>query len=103
MDDELVVEDETRERDRLIWPDVVASTTMGDDRRYMVTAKTNNNESTAEILIYWHIPPDGGRPVLMIEVDEDTDDDSDIPLRIRRNEGLIFDATRDETTYLKEH
>lgn len=88
---------------RPVYPHVVASTEMGDGGRTYVAATSNQRDTVVEVLVYWHIPEDG-EPVLMIEVDEASDDENptDINLRIRRNEGLIFEGTRAETNYLKE-
>jgi hypothetical protein len=94
------------ERERLIYPDVVASTVMGDDRRYMVEAVTNNQDTTVRVYMYWYIPSDGGEPVLMIEIDDEDEpgglDPTDIRIRIRRNDGLVYEANREETKYIKE-
>jgi hypothetical protein len=93
--------------DRLAYPHVVAATEVGDGGRMFVTASTNNHDTIVEVLVYWHIPPEDAEdrePVLMIEVDEASDgkDPMDVNLRIRRNEGLIFEGTRETTTYLEE-
>lgn len=95
------------DRDRLLWPDVVASTTMGDDRRYMVEAQTNNNDAGMRIYIYWHLPPEDAedrQPVLMIELDDEElgDEGGEINVRIRRNDGLIFEGTQETTAYIPE-
>ena len=91
------------DKDRLVYPHVVAATEMGDGGRCYVAATTNNHDTVVEVLVYWHIPEEG-EPVLMIEVDEASDGENpmDINLRIRRNEGLIFEGTRAETTYIEE-
>lgn len=91
------------DKNRPVYPHVVASTEMGDGGRTYVAATSNQRDTVVEVLVYWHIPEDG-EPVLMIEVDEASDDENptDINLRIRRNEGLIFEGTRAETPYLKE-
>ena len=95
------------EYDRLAYPHVVAATEVGDGGRMFVTASTNNHDTVVEVQLYWYIPPEDAEdrePVLMIEVDEASDepDPMDIKLRIRRNDGLIFDGTRAETTYIEE-
>jgi hypothetical protein len=92
------------EYDRLAYPHVVAATEVGDEGRMFVTASTNNHDTVVEVQIYWHFPADGGEPVLMVEVDEASDGEHpmDINLRIRRNDGLIFEGTRAETTYIEE-
>jgi hypothetical protein len=89
------------DRDRLVWPDVVAATEMGDEGRYFVTVKTNNNETLVKVYIYWHVPADGP-PALVVEVDDEPADSSDIYLRIRRNDGLVAQGTPDEMQYLRE-
>lgn len=89
------------DRDRLVFPDVVSKTEMGDEGRYFVTASTNNNETLARVYIYWDVPTEGP-PVLMIEVDDEPADSSDIYLRVRRNDGLVAQGTPDEMQYLRE-
>jgi hypothetical protein len=84
----------------MVWPDVIAATVMGDGGRYFVEVSTNNNETPVKMYIYWHVPSEGP-PVLMIEVDDDTES-SDIYLRIRRNDGLVAQGTPDEMQYLRE-
>lgn len=89
---------------RLAYPHVVAATEVGDEGRMFVTASTNNHDTIVEVQVYWYLPKDGGEPVLMVEVDEASDgpDPMDINLRIRRNDGLIFEGTRETTTYVEE-
>jgi len=90
--------------EKLMFPDVIASTEVDGTGRYFVTATTNNHDTVVEVSVYWYTPTDGGQPALMIEVDEASDGENpmDINLRIRRNEGLIFEGTRAETTYIEE-
>jgi hypothetical protein len=92
------------ERDRAIWPDVVASTKMGDDRRYFVEAQTNNNDAGMRIYIYWYTPEDGGQPYLVIEMDDEElgPEGGEINVRIRRNDGLVAEGTQQNMQYLKE-
>lgn len=95
------------DENRPVYPHVVASTEMGDGGRTYVAATSNQRDTVVEVLVYWHIPEtegEPGDPVLMIEVDEASDDENptDINLRIRRNEGLIFEGTRAETSYIEE-
>lgn len=91
------------DKNRPVYPHVVASTEMGDGGRCYVAATSNQGDTVVEVLVYWHIHEEG-EPVLMVEVDEASDDEdpTDIHLRIRRNEGLIFEGTRAETTYIEE-
>ena len=97
----------TVDRETLIYPNVLASTKPGDPESAGAFAEvvTNNQDTVVRTFIYWFIPEDGGEPVLMIEIDdEDTDgpDPMDIRVRIRRNDGLIYEANKEETTYLEE-
>lgn len=90
-------------RDRLVWPDVIAATIMGDDGRYFATVSTNNNDTVARVYVYWHTPDDDpSHPVLMIEIDDDPVESTDINVRIRRNDGLVAQGTPDEMQYLRE-
>lgn len=102
-----MVKTEPIDRDRTIWPDVLGGTKMGDGRQIFVEAQTNNNDAGMHIYIYWHIPPedaDNHEPVLVIEMDDEVlgDEGGDINVRIRRNDGLIFEGTKDSTTYIEE-
>jgi hypothetical protein len=90
------------ELDNQLYPDVVAATVMGDDRRYLAVATTNNHDTIVKVSVYWYIP-EGEEPVLMIEIDDDTypydSDPMEVRVRIRRNDGLIFDGTPSEQEY----
>lgn len=92
-------------RDRMIYPDVVASTVMGDDGRYFATVSTNNNQTAVKMHVYWYIP-DEGEPVLVVEVDDEPlpygSDNSDIKVRVRRNDGLVYEGTEANSTYIEE-
>jgi hypothetical protein len=85
--------------EKLIYPDVVAATQMGDGNRYFAVATTNNQDTVVHVAVYWHVPEEG-EPVLMIEIDDETEPDApdpmDIRVRIRRNDGLIFEGTPSE-------
>lgn len=87
------------ELEKLIYPDVVAATQMGDGNRYFAVATTNNQDTIVKVVTYWHVPEEG-EPVLMIEIDDETDegapDPMDIRIRIRRNDGLIYEGTPSE-------
>lgn len=87
-------------RDRSIYPHVVAKTEVGDDGKIFATLSTNNNDTAVQIYAYWYEPEDGGRPALVIEVDEDPPLNDDIQLVVRRNDGLIHDALSSE--YFRE-
>jgi hypothetical protein len=93
------------ERERLLYPDVVASTQMGDYNRYMVTATTNNMDTVVKVHIYWFLP-EGKDPVLMIEIDDEDlpegEDNMDINIRVRRNDGLIYEGTQASQENIKE-
>lgn len=91
-------------RDRLIWPDVIAATKMGDGGRYFAEVQTNNNDTAVKIYIYWYTPEDGGTPVLMIEMDDERQDekDNDVYLRVRRNDGLLWEGTMEDQEYRRE-
>jgi hypothetical protein len=86
------------ERERLIYPDVIASTISGDEGRHFVTAQTNNQDTAVKLHIYWYIPGDREEPVLMIDVDDedtpDSPDNMDITIRMRRNDGLVYEGNR---------
>jgi hypothetical protein len=90
----------------LIYPDVLASTKSGpmDDgwggkeKRHFAEAVTNNQDTVVRTIVYWHTP-EGEEPVLMIEIDDEeatgwSNDFMDITVRIRRNDGLIYEGNR---------
>lgn len=89
------------DRDTLIYPDVIAATKPGDVEEpttghYFAEAVTNNHDTVVRTSIYWYTPP-GEDPVLVIEIDdEDTGgpDEMDIRIRVRRNDGLVYEGTR---------
>lgn len=87
------------ERDTMLYPNVLASTRMGDketDFAVFAETVTNNQDTVVKTYIYWYIPEEGD-PVLVVEIDdEDTGgpDPMDITVRIRRNDGLIYEGTR---------
>jgi hypothetical protein len=94
------------DRERLIYPDVLASTKPGDIEvkstgHYFAEAVTNNHDTVIRTIIYWYIPEDGGEPVLVIEIDDEEatgwfNDFMDVRVRIRRNDGLIYEGNRAE-------
>lgn len=92
------------ERDRMIWPDVIASTKMGDNRRFMAEVQTNNNDAGMHIYIYWYLPDNGGPPSLVIEMDDEVlgDEGGEINVRVRRNDGLVAEGTQQTMQYQKE-
>lgn len=87
------------DRETLIYPNVLAATKPGDPESpgTFAEAVTNNHDTVVRVFVYWYTPEDG-EPVLMIEVDdEDTPggrDNMDIKLRVRRNDGLVYEGTR---------
>lgn len=98
---------------------------------YFAEAVTNNHDTVVRTAIYWYMPqeeegyltftqwsmknsgtladyqalfPDTG-PVLMIEIDDEDQggpDPMDINIRIRRNDGLIYEGTRADQESLEE-
>lgn len=92
------------DRERLIYPDVIASTTTGEgpkeDRapiRYFAEFTTNNMDTVVRGYVYWYTP-EGEEPVLVIEIDDEDvpggKDNMDIKIRVRRNDGLIYEGTQ---------
>lgn len=101
------------DRDTLIYPSVLASTVPGDPQGRATAAPafvelvTNNQDTVVRGYVYWHIPPsdaDDRTPVLVIEIDdEDTGPDTmDINIRVRRNDGLVYEGTRASQENLPE-
>lgn len=94
-----------RVRERQLYPHVIASTVAGDEATLFVEATTNNQDTVVKVYVYWYIPQKG-EPVLMIEVDDEDlpegNDNMDIRIRLRRNDGLVYEANQEETKYLKE-
>lgn len=90
------------ERDTMLYPHVIAATKMGDKESefaMFTEAVTNNQETVIRTYVYWYIPSDGGEPVLMIEIDDEEEDpdhkdNMDVMVRIRRNDGLIYEGNR---------
>lgn len=90
------------DRNYLIYPDVVASTLPGDIEvpstgTYYAEALTNNHDTVVRVAVYWYTPS-GKEPVLMIEIDDEDKpgglDIMDVKIRIRRNDGLIYEGDR---------
>ena len=87
--------------EKLIYPNVLSSTKSGPfgdapEMRYFAEALTNNHDTVIRTTVYWHTPEDG-EPVLMIEVDDedyDGPDPMDVRIRVRRNDGLLYEGTR---------
>lgn len=89
------------DRDTLVFPSVLASTKPGDPREAPAFAEfqTNNQETIVRGYVYWYTPPkdeEDRTPVLVIEIDDEDvgPDIHDITVRIRRNDGLIYEGTR---------
>lgn len=96
-------------RETLIYPDVLASTKPGDveiktSGHYFAEAVTNNMDTVVRMYVYWYTPEDGREPVLMIEIDdEDTGPDPmDIKIRVRRNDGLIYEGNCEDQENIEE-
>ena len=95
-------------RETLIYPDVLASTKPGDPEiargANFAEVVTNNQDTVVRMYIYWYVPADGGEPVLMIEMDdEDTGPDiMDIKVRVRRNDGMVYEGNREDQVNLEE-
>jgi hypothetical protein len=96
------------ERERLLYPNVIAATVAGDgpDPRFSETPKemricasftTNNNDTVIRGNVYWYTPS-WGDPVLLIEIDDedmpDSPDNMDVKIRVRRNDGLVYEGTQ---------
>lgn len=97
------------ERDTMLYPNVLASTRLGDketDFAVFAETVTNNQDTVIKTYTYWHIP-DEGEPVLMIEIDDEetvgwSKDFMDVTVRIRRNDGLIYEGNRASQENLNE-
>lgn len=90
------------DREYQIYPDVIASTKIGDEDvestgTYFAEAVTNNQDTVVRVEVYWH-GVDKKDPVLMIEIDDEDKpgglDIMDVKIRIRRNDGLIYEGDR---------
>lgn len=90
------------DREYLLFPDVLASTLPGDIEmestgQYFAQTVTNNQDTIVRTTVYWYLPEDG-EPVLMIEIDDEDKpgglDIMDVKVRIRRNDGLIYEGDR---------
>lgn len=103
------------ERERLIYPDVIAAQDAGDGPdgrppiRYFAKFTTNNMDTVMRGVVYWYIPPDDAddhEPVLIIEIDDEDlpggKDNMDINIRVRRNDGLVYEGTRASQENIKE-
>jgi hypothetical protein len=99
----------TTDRDTLIYPSVLASTVPGDpqgranEAPAFVEFVTNNQDTVVRGYVYWYMPEEG-EPVLVVEIDdEDTGPDTmDITVRVRRNDGLVYEGTRKSQENLEE-
>jgi hypothetical protein len=99
------------ERERLLYPDVIAATETGegalpsDPVRYAAKFTTNNMDTVVRGYVYWYTP-EGEEPVLMIEIDDEDlpggADNMDIKIRVRRNDGLIYEGTQASQENIKE-
>lgn len=93
-------------RNTLIYPSVLASTKLGDpvdgtDAPAFVEFVTNNQDTVIRGYVYWHRPDEENEdrtPVLMIELDDEDEgpDTMDITIRVRRNDGLVYEGTRSD-------
>ena len=107
---------ERDERERLLYPDVIVSQDAGEglhgDKppvRYFAKFTTNNMDTVVRGYVYWYIPPDDAddhEPVLVIEIDDEDlpggKDNIDIKIRVRRNDGLIYEGTQRSQENIKE-
>lgn len=95
------------DRDTLVYPSVLASTVPGDpldeaartDAPAYVEFQTNNQDTVIRGYVYWYVPSKDAEdrtPVLMIEIDDEDEgpDTMDITIRVRRNDGLVYEGTR---------
>jgi hypothetical protein len=99
------------ERERLLYPDVIVAQDAGegpDGRppiRYTAKFTTNNMDTVVRGYVYWYTP-EGEEPVLMIEIDDEDlpggADNMDIKIRVRRNDGLIYEGTQASQENIKE-
>ena len=95
-------------RERLLYPDVLATTRDVEGGPYFAEAVTNNHDTVVRMAIYWYIPPedaDDHEPVLMIEIDDEFTsgpDPMDVRIRVRRNDGLIYEGNQAEQKNIKE-
>ena len=102
----------TTDRDLLVYPSVLGSTKPGDpmgprSAPAFVEIQTNNQDTVVRGYIYWHVPPrdeDDRTPVLVIELDDEDSgpDTMDINIRVRRNDGLVYEGTRASQENLPE-
>jgi len=94
------------ERERLIYPDVIAATKVGDSQEgeqravmHFAEFTTNNMDTVVRGSAYWYIPEEG-EPVLVVEIDDEdvpgSADNMDIKIRVRRNDGLVYEGTRED-------
>lgn len=101
------------ERDTMLYPNVLASTRMGDkesDFAMFAETVTNNQDTVIKTYVYWYIPPEDAEdhdPVLVIEIDDEetvgwSRDFMDVTVRVRRNDGLIYEGNRASQENLPE-
>lgn len=95
----------------LIYPHVIGSTVNGplggrNDTRFFAKTVTNNMDSVIRTSTYWYIPEDGSEPVLVIEIDDEVTapakDTMDITVRIRRNDGLVYEGNQASQENIEE-
>ena len=99
------------ERERLLYPSVIGGTVTGDGgqdpdpARLCATFTTNNQDTVLRGIVYWYIPEEG-EPVLIVEIDDedlpDSPDNMDVKIRVRRNDGLVYEGTRATQEYRQE-
>ena len=93
------------DREKLLYPDVIAKTVPGDDGRYFAELTTNNQDTVVRVYAYWHTPEEG-EPALVIEIDDEDDPEGPVNMdslvRVRRNDGLVYEGTRATTEYREE-
>jgi len=92
--------------EKQLYPNVLGSTVSGPvdtegggrENRFYTQAVTNNQDTVIRTSVYWYIPSDGGEPALIIEIDDEEDpngpDNMDVRIRVRRNDGLVYEGTQ---------
>ena len=80
------------------YPHVTAKVEMGDGGRIFTTALTDDAVVATEVLVYWHVPEDSDRPVLMVEIDSSHEESLRLPhhthIRVRHGEALVYDTAQ---------
>lgn len=97
--------------EKQLYPNVISATLAGkvgdgEEVTLYTQAVTNNQDTVIRTTVYWYTPSDGGEPALIIEIDDEDDpngpDNMDVRIRVRRNDGLVYEGTQASQEYVRE-